>query len=231
MSNDIDSREVPRKVHRAGHPQGIAVYDGPDREGPVHDDRAFAFMIGAVVTVAAIWAGVAVIAAVADLKTGTVGEAGLALLAALALVLVIGGAFAVGRSSGDRAFAYLVAALLAIGLIWAVIAIITEVADLEAGAAGRVGLGLLAGLGVPVLVGIVVVGNDDDRAFGYFLTVLWAGALAWALVAVFTAVGQVEPEVAQRVGYGLLLGIPLLAGALIAIKRDAKEERLRSERD
>jgi hypothetical protein len=192
----------------------------------VRDDRTFAFVIGAVVAVAVIWAGVAVIASVTDVEGDTARRAGFALLAALAVVLVVGGAIAVGVSSGDRAFAYLIGAVLAVGVIWAVIAVIAKVADLESGAAERVGFGLLAGLGIPVLVGIVVLAHNDDRAFGYFLTALWVAGLAWALVAVFSSVDDVDPAVAQRIGYGLLFGVPLLVGGILAVNRDAKEERL-----
>jgi hypothetical protein len=129
----------------------------------------------------------------------------------------------------DRTFAFMIGAVLAVGVVWAVIAVAAKVADLESGAAERVGFGLLAGLGIPLLVGIVVLAKSDDRAFGYFLTALWVAALVWAIVAVFASVDDVEPEVAQRIGYGLLLGIPLLAGGIIAINRDAKEERLAAE--
>ncbi len=193
---------------------------------PVRDDRTLAFIIGAVVAVAVIWAGVAVIASVTDVEGDTARRAGFALLAALGILLVVGGAIAVGMSNDDRAFAYLIGAALAVGVVWAMIAVIVKVADLESGAAERVGLGLLAGLAISLLVGIVVVAGGDDRAFGYFLTALWVAGLAWTLVAVFSAVDDVDPAVAQRVGYGLLFGVPLLAGGLLAINRDAKEERL-----
>ena len=47
----------------------------------MRDDRTFAFIIGAVVAVAVIWAGVAVIASVTDVEGDTARRAGFALLA------------------------------------------------------------------------------------------------------------------------------------------------------